>query len=171
MNIFISECFAPFEITISDVLYIRLFSLFNFLTTACFKASVPDAGVYFVIPFSRASIAACFIWSGVSKSGSPVPKPTASKPSAFIALNFESIAKGGDAETRLPLLLILIPMIIIAFLPLFCKVLYQGRVKSNFVSKMTQTYQKNSLLIIFYYIIQKKSSVFEYFFKFLAKKI
>src|SRR5258705_9825370 len=52
---------------------------------------MPAFGVYFVKPASKASIAALLICSGVSKSGSPAPKPQTSRPSAFMALALESM--------------------------------------------------------------------------------
>src|SRR5580700_4098793 len=46
---------------------------------------MPELGVYFVNPDSSAAIAAALMCSGVSKSGSPAPKPQTSSPSDFIA--------------------------------------------------------------------------------------
>src|SRR5687768_10793446 len=43
-------------------------------------------GVYFVCPRSSAALAASLMKAGVSKSGSPAPKPTTSMPAFFIAL-------------------------------------------------------------------------------------
>src|SRR6266542_2727235 len=54
---------------------------------------MPALGVYFVNPASNASIAAFFMCSGVSKSGSPAPKPQTSMPSAFMALALLSIER------------------------------------------------------------------------------
>src|SRR5687768_14731568 len=42
-------------------------------------------GVYFVWPLSSAALAASLIKPGVSKSGSPAPKPTTSTPAFFMA--------------------------------------------------------------------------------------
>src|SRR3954468_9263765 len=42
-------------------------------------------GVYFVWPRSRAALAASLMNAGVSKSGSPAPKPTTSMPAFFMA--------------------------------------------------------------------------------------
>ena len=53
------------------------------LQTAAFRAGRPEAGVYFVLPAWMASMAAFLMFSGVSKSGSPVPKLMTSLPSAF----------------------------------------------------------------------------------------
>ena len=50
---------------------------------ACFKAGVPSTAVYLVSPDFIASIAANLIFSGVSKSGSPAPRPIISFPAAF----------------------------------------------------------------------------------------
>jgi len=42
---------------------------------------MPPTGVYFVNPSRMARIAAALMLSGVSKSGSPAPKPMMSRPS------------------------------------------------------------------------------------------
>src|SRR3954468_22470727 len=60
------------------------------------NSGMPLAGVYLVNPSERALIAASLICWGVSKSGSPAPKPTTSWPSAFICLALESIARVND---------------------------------------------------------------------------
>ena len=70
---------------------------------ASFKVIVPEAGVYLVKPASIAAIAACFICTGVSKSGSPAPKPTTSMPSAFSFFALESIASVADGLIDKPL--------------------------------------------------------------------
>src|SRR6185436_3865679 len=57
---------------------------------------MPLAGVYLVNPSLSALAAASLMCCGVSKSGSPAPKPTTSMPSAFIALAFESMASVKD---------------------------------------------------------------------------
>src|SRR5947207_7442916 len=59
---------------------------------------MPLAGEYFVNPSFNAFTAASLICCGVSKSGSPAPKPTTSCPSAFICLAFESIARVSDGD-------------------------------------------------------------------------
>src|SRR5947207_13533233 len=64
---------------------------------------MPALGVYFVKPASNASMAAFFICSGVSKSGSPAPKPQTSMPSAFMALallSIESVSEGVSWAAR-----------------------------------------------------------------------
>jgi len=81
---------------ISPVEYSKLFSLLNLLTIAFFKAGVPSTAVYFVSPLLIASIAAFFIFSGVSKSGSPAPSPITSLPAAFNSLAFWLTANVGD---------------------------------------------------------------------------
>src|ERR1700759_5547125 len=60
---------------------------------ACRHSGRPALGVFFVNPASSAGIAAALICSGVSKSGSPAPKPQTSMPSAFMALAFESMLR------------------------------------------------------------------------------
>src|ERR1700719_1367304 len=60
-------------------------------------------GVYLVKPACNASIAAALMCSGVSKSGSPAPKPHTSIPSAFIAfalLSIESVSEGVSWAAR-----------------------------------------------------------------------
>src|SRR6185437_6091053 len=54
---------------------------------------MPELGVYFVNPASRDAMAAALMCSGVSKSGSPAPKPQTSIPSDFIALALLSIER------------------------------------------------------------------------------
>src|ERR1700758_3384889 len=57
------------------------------------NSGVPLLGVYLVNPVSMAAWAAALMCSGVSKSGSPAPKPQTSMPSAFMALAFESMLR------------------------------------------------------------------------------
>src|SRR5437868_12134643 len=64
---------------------------------------MPELGVYLVKPACKASMAACLICSGVSKSGSPAPKPQTSSPSAFIAfalLSIERVSEGVSCAAR-----------------------------------------------------------------------
>ncbi len=49
---------------------------------ACLRSAVPPTGVYLVKPSCSALTAASLICSGVSKSGSPAPRPIISFPSA-----------------------------------------------------------------------------------------
>src|SRR6185436_18122289 len=49
---------------------------------ACCNSRVPAVAVYFVRPAAMARPAACLIFSGVSKSGSPAPKSTTLTPCA-----------------------------------------------------------------------------------------
>src|ERR1043166_7257047 len=49
---------------------------------AFWSSRVPPVEVYLVWPFRIASLAACLMLSGVSKSGSPAPKSTTSAPAA-----------------------------------------------------------------------------------------
>ncbi len=90
-------CFAPVETQISDGLYSKLFSRFNLPIMAFFKAAVPSTAVYFVSPFLIASIAAFLIFSGVSKSGSPIPREIISLPAAFNSAAFIATAMVGEA--------------------------------------------------------------------------
>src|SRR5205809_3980440 len=67
------------------------------------NSGIPALGVYFVKPACNASIAACLMCSGVSKSGSPAPNPQTSMPSAFIAfalLSIESVSEGVNRLAR-----------------------------------------------------------------------
>src|SRR5436309_12994407 len=67
------------------------------------NSGIPALGVYFVKPACNASIAAALMCSGVSKSGSPAPKPHTSMPSAFIAfalLSIESVSEGVSWAAR-----------------------------------------------------------------------
>ena len=50
---------------------------------ADFRPGVPSTAVYLVKPFAMASVAAFMMCSGVSKSGSPAPRPMMSLPSAL----------------------------------------------------------------------------------------
>src|SRR6266567_2258986 len=68
----------------------------NLSAIACRSSGMPALGVYFVKPASNASIAALLMCSGVSKSGSPAPKPQTSMPSAFIAFALLSIERVND---------------------------------------------------------------------------
>ena len=63
-----------------STVYDRSFSRLNLSTIACLSAGVPSTAVYLVSPDLIASIAANLIFSGVSKSGSPAPRPIISFP-------------------------------------------------------------------------------------------
>src|SRR5688572_2910194 len=56
-------------------------------------------GVYFVCPLSSATFAASLMNAGVSKSGSPAPKPTTSTPAFFSALAFAVTARVIESDT------------------------------------------------------------------------
>src|SRR6266566_7734687 len=85
---------------ICDGLYESPFSRLNLSALACRNSGMPLAGVYFVKPSASALAAASLMCCGVSKSGSPAPKPTTSWPSAFICLALASIAKVSDGESE-----------------------------------------------------------------------
>ena len=77
--------------------YPRPLSAANFSEIAWRNSGKPELGVYFVKPPSSAAIAAALMCSGVSKSGSPAPKPQMSMPSLFIAfalLSIERVSEG-----------------------------------------------------------------------------
>ena len=71
---------APAVTTISEGLYSMEFSFKSFSARACLNSGRPAEGAYFVLPSFKAFIQASFIKSGVSKSGSPAPKPIISTP-------------------------------------------------------------------------------------------
>src|SRR5258706_10713293 len=50
---------------------------------AAFSSGMPSTAVYLVLPSRIALIAASLMLSGVSKSGSPAPRPMTSRPAAF----------------------------------------------------------------------------------------
>src|SRR5258707_11577935 len=58
-------------------------------------------GVYLVWPLSRAVFAASLMKAGVSKSGSPAPKPTTSTPAFFSALALALTARVMESATSL----------------------------------------------------------------------
>ena len=62
---------------------------------------MPAEAVYFVSPLASASAAAALMCSGVSKSGSPAPKPITSMPCACIALNLAVMASVGEGAAFL----------------------------------------------------------------------
>src|SRR5688572_1077172 len=66
---------------------------------ARFSSRMPSTAVYFVSPRLIASIAACFTLSGVSKSGSPAPRPMTSKPSALSSRALLVMAIVGEGFT------------------------------------------------------------------------
>ncbi|OQC72454.1 MAG: hypothetical protein BWX45_00909 [Deltaproteobacteria bacterium ADurb.Bin002] len=94
-----SVCLAPQETTTCDRLYSRRLSVFSLAMIASLSSSVPPTGVYFVKPASMARMAACLMWSGVSKSGSPAPKPMTSLPCARRALALAVMARVSDGFT------------------------------------------------------------------------
>src|SRR6056297_2998226 len=61
---------------------------------------MPSTAVYFVLPSSMARMPAALIWSGVSKSGSPAPRPITSRPAAFSSCAFVVTAMVGEGFTR-----------------------------------------------------------------------
>src|SRR5688572_13347682 len=75
------------------------------------NSGMPLLGVYLVNPSLMALMQASLMCCGVSKSGSPAPKPTTSWPSAFICLAFESMAsvsEGASAAARLEIRYVII---------------------------------------------------------------
>ena len=74
---------ATEEMFIVDGEVDRELALYSYLSSG-----VPSTAVYFVSPLLIALIAAFFIFSGVSKSGSPAPKAITSFPAALNSLAF-----------------------------------------------------------------------------------
>ncbi len=92
--------------------YFRPFSLSNFSATALRSSMMPVAGVYLVKPLLMASMAAALTFSGVSKSGSPAPKPMMSRPWAVSSLTLavrERVAEPGMPETSLEIFICRVP--------------------------------------------------------------
>src|SRR6185312_4623494 len=81
-------------------LYGKPFSRLNLSAIACFSSGMDGVGVYFVWPLSSAAFAASLINAGVSKSGSPAPKPTTSTPAFFRALALALTLRVIDSEMR-----------------------------------------------------------------------
>src|SRR5579859_3706495 len=65
---------------------------------ACFSSRVPPVAVYLVKFCRKASIAACLMFSGVGKSGSPAPKSTRFTPPAFSFSALITTAAVDDTE-------------------------------------------------------------------------
>ena len=125
MNALYKTCFPPVPTVIWFVLYERLFSFLNFLIIAFLSAGVPSTAVYFVSPDFIAFIAALLMLSGVSKSGSPAPKPITSFPAALSSLAFWVTAIVGEGLILFKLLDIMLIEIYFYFITLFniCKIL------------------------------------------------
>src|SRR6201984_265406 len=67
---------------------------------ASFSSSIPSTLVYRVKPERIASRPACAMCSGVSKSGSPAPRPITSLPSALSRAARAVTARVGEGLTR-----------------------------------------------------------------------
>src|SRR6201987_6357072 len=67
---------------------------------AAFSSGMPSTAVYLVLPASMAWIAASFTLAGVSKSGSPAPRPMTFRPAAFSARALSVTAMVADGFTR-----------------------------------------------------------------------
>src|SRR5881296_3840813 len=61
---------------------------------------MPPTSVYLVLPASMARIAASLMLAGVSKSGSPAPRPMTLRPAAFSARALSVTAMVADGFTR-----------------------------------------------------------------------
>src|SRR6266404_9909744 len=61
---------------------------------------MPSTAVYLVLPASMAWIAASLMLAGVSKSGSPAPRPMTLRPAAFSARALSVTAIVADGFTR-----------------------------------------------------------------------
>src|ERR1700739_3848948 len=67
---------------------------------ASFSSGMPPTSVYLVLPSLIALIAASLTLSGVSKSGSPAPRPMTLRPPAFSARALSVTAIVADGLTR-----------------------------------------------------------------------
>src|SRR5512140_2086921 len=67
---------------------------------ASFSSGMPSTAVYLVLPASMAWIAASLMLAGVSKSGSPAPRPMTLRPAAFSARALSVTAMVADGFTR-----------------------------------------------------------------------
>src|ERR1700754_967157 len=67
---------------------------------ASFSSGIPSTAVYLVLPASIAWIAASLMLPGVSKSGSPAPRPMTMRPAAFRARALSVTAIGAGGFTR-----------------------------------------------------------------------
>src|SRR3954462_11726046 len=67
---------------------------------AALSSGTQGVGVYLVRPLSRAVLAASLMKAGVSKSGSPAPKPTTSTPAFLRALALARRERVRDSATR-----------------------------------------------------------------------
>src|SRR5689334_20712299 len=67
---------------------------------ASFSSGMPPTSVYLVLPCSMAWIAASLMLPGVSKSGSPAPRPMTFRPAAFSARALSVTAIVADGFTR-----------------------------------------------------------------------
>ena len=67
---------------------------------ASFSSGMPPTSVYLVLPASMAWIAASLMLAGVSKSGSPAPRPMTLRPAAFSARALSVTAMVADGFTR-----------------------------------------------------------------------
>src|SRR5258708_8933146 len=67
---------------------------------ASFSSGMPSTAVYLVLPASMARIAASLMLAGVSKSGSPAPRPMTLRPAAFSARALSVTAIVADGFTR-----------------------------------------------------------------------
>src|ERR1700681_4940163 len=67
---------------------------------ACFSSGIPSTAVYLVLPASMAWIAASLMLAGVSKSGSPAPRPMTLRPAALSSRALSVTAMVADGFTR-----------------------------------------------------------------------
>src|SRR5665647_2733014 len=67
---------------------------------ASFSSGMPPTSVYLVLPASMAWIAASLMLAGVSKSGSPAPRPMTLRPAALSARALSVTAMVADGFTR-----------------------------------------------------------------------
>ncbi len=95
-----STCLPPTPTVIWSGAYFRPFSRSNLAQMAFFSAGVPSTAVYLVSPAWMALMAASLMLSGVSKSGSPAPRPMTSRPAAASSRAFWVTAMVGEGLMR-----------------------------------------------------------------------
>ena len=102
MQVMNNVCFVGATRTSSGFAGIR-FSFWDFSAIASRSSRMPEAGVYFVKPSSRALFAASMMCAGVGKSGSPIASERIFSPRAFRSVMrslMRTVADGSIERTR-----------------------------------------------------------------------
>jgi hypothetical protein len=101
-NALYSTCLPPVPTMIWLGRYSSPFSRLNLRAMAALSSGIPSTAVYFeALPPSMALTAARLMFSGVSKSGSPAPKPMTSRPAALSARALSVTAMVAEGLMRL----------------------------------------------------------------------